>query len=104
MSEPGRLMVYESDALTRFRQTPEAVVLPRDTDEAAAAIRLLVEAGVPVTPRGAGTGLAGAGVAAPGGVLIGTSRMTRIFSLDPDTRLARVQAGVASSGPKAAPR
>lgn len=95
--EPGRLLAYESDALPRFRQTPGAVVLPRDTAEAAGVVRILGEAGVPLTPRGAGTGLAGGAVAAPGGVLLGTSRMNRILSLDPRRRIARVQAGVVNS-------
>jgi glycolate oxidase subunit GlcD len=95
--EAGRLMAYESDALPRFRQTPAAVVLPRDTGEAARVVEILVEAGVPLTPRGAGTGLAGGAVAAPGGVVLGTSRMTRILELDPVRRLARVQAGVVNS-------
>lgn len=94
ITEPGRLLPWESDALPRFRQLPRAVVLPRDTAEAAEAVRVLAGEGIPLTPRGAGTGLSGGAVAAPGGVLVGTSRMNRILSLDAGRRLARVQAGV----------
>lgn len=97
VTQRGRLLSYETDALTRFRQLPAAVVLPRTTEEAAAVVRLLVDAGVPLTPRGAGTGLSGGGVASPGGVLLGTARMDRILSLDPARRLARVQAGVVNT-------
>ncbi|UCC24701.1 MAG: FAD-binding protein [Gemmatimonadales bacterium] len=97
VTEPGRLLAYESDALTRFRRSPRAVILPRTTEEAARVVRLLVEEGIPLTPRGAGTGLSGGGVAVPGGVLVGTSRMDRILTLDPGRRLARVQAGVVNS-------
>ena len=92
--EPGRLLAYESDALPRFRQRPAAVLLPEDTAQAAQAVRILVDAGVPLTPRGAGTGLAGGAVPAPGGVVLGTARMNRILDLDPRRRIARVQAGV----------
>jgi FAD/FMN-containing dehydrogenase len=92
--EPGRLLAYESDALPRFRERPAAVVLPEDTAQTLRVVRILADAGVPITPRGAGTGLSGGAVAAPGGVLIGTSRMNRILELDPRRRLARVQAGV----------
>ncbi|HSG49192.1 MAG TPA: FAD-linked oxidase C-terminal domain-containing protein [Longimicrobiales bacterium] len=102
VTEPGRLLAYESDALPRFRQLPAAVLLPRDTEEAAWVVGKLVEAGVPITPRGAGTGLSGGGVAAPGGALVGTSRMKRILSLDPVRRLARVQAGVINTDLSAA--
>jgi glycolate oxidase subunit GlcD len=97
ITETGRLLPYESDALTRFRELPRAVVLPRDTAEASRVVTLLVEAGLPLTPRGSGTGLSGGGVVAPGGVLVGTSRMNRILALDPARRLARVQAGVINS-------
>ena len=97
LREPGRLLTYESDALPRFRQLPAAVLLPRDTSEVAVAVRILVEAGVPLTPRGAGTGLSGGAVAAPGGVVIGTARMNRILHLDPVRRLARVQPGVVNA-------
>lgn len=102
ITEPGRLLSYETDALTRFRQLPAAVVLPRTTGEAAGAVGLLVDAGVPLTPRGAGTGLSGGGVASPGGILLGTARMDRILSLDPRRRLARVQAGVVNTDLSAA--
>ncbi|HMB68626.1 MAG TPA: FAD-linked oxidase C-terminal domain-containing protein, partial [bacterium] len=95
--EPGRLLAYESDALPRFRQLPAAVLLPRDTETVAAAVRVLAEAGVPLTPRGAGTGLSGGAVAAPGGVVIGTARMTRILEIDPVRRIARVQPGVVNA-------
>ena len=91
---PDRLLVYESDGLTAYRRTPRAVVLPGSGDEAAAVIRALAEAGVPFVPRGAGTGLSGGALAGPDAVVIGTARMTRILSLDPEARLARVEPGL----------
>lgn len=102
IAEPGRLLPYESDALPRFRETPAAVILPRDTEEMAWVATGLAGAGIPLTPRGAGTGLSGGAVAAPGGVVLGTSRMNRILGLDPRRRLARVQAGVVNSDLSAA--
>ena len=44
--------VYECDALTAYRCPPLAVVLPRSTDEVAAAIRICADMDVPVVPRG----------------------------------------------------
>ncbi|MCH7954094.1 MAG: FAD-binding oxidoreductase, partial [Chloroflexi bacterium] len=55
---PEDLLVYEYDA-TIERGLPEAVVLPETTAEVAAAIRVAKRHGVPVTARGAGTGLSG---------------------------------------------
>jgi glycolate oxidase subunit GlcD len=97
VTDPDRLMVYESDALGRHHQKPLAVVLPADTNEAAAVVRALSEAGLPIVPRGAGTGLSGGAVAAPGSVMVGTARMNRILAFDAARRTARVQAGVRNS-------
>jgi glycolate oxidase subunit GlcD len=94
ITDPNRLFVYESDGLTQYRVAPRAVVLPGTTAELAAAVRLLHEAGIAVVPRGAGTGLSGGALPTPDGVVVGTARMNRILSIDPENRLARVQPGV----------
>ncbi len=96
-TDADRLLVYESDGLTRYRGRPSAVVLPRTTAECARVVALVHGAGVAVVPRGAGTGLSGGAVAAPGAVIVGTARMTRILSLEPAARRARVQAGVVNA-------
>ncbi|HSW28941.1 MAG TPA: FAD-linked oxidase C-terminal domain-containing protein [Longimicrobiales bacterium] len=97
ITDPSRLLVYESDALTGYRWPPRAVVLPASTAEMAAVVRLLHGAGIPMTPRGAGTGLSGGALAPTDAVILGTARMTRILSLDPVNRVARVQAGVVNN-------
>lgn len=97
ITDPSRLLVYESDALTAYRYPPRAVVLPADTTQAAGVLGALAEARVPFVPRGAGTGLSGGALALDRAVLVGTSRMTRILALDPRSRIARVQAGVINS-------
>ncbi|MBT8337075.1 MAG: FAD-binding protein [Gemmatimonadetes bacterium] len=94
LTDPDRLLVYEADGLPHYRRRPAAVVLPRDTEETAWAVERLHGAGIPIVPRGAGTGLSGGAIAAPGAVLVGTARMRSIVSLDPANRRARVQAGV----------
>ena len=94
ITDPGRLLVYESDGLTAYRHAPQAVVLPESTDEVQRLVRVLHEAEVPIVPRGAGTGLSGGALAVQGGVIIGTGRMNKILDLDPANRTARVQPGV----------
>jgi glycolate oxidase len=93
LHEPEDLLVYEYDA-TIERSLPHAVVLPADTDGVAAAVRIAHRYGVPVTARGSGTGLSGGAIACEGGVVIATSRMNRIISIDTDNMLAVVQPGV----------
>jgi glycolate oxidase subunit GlcD len=74
--------------------TPDAIVFPGDSREAAAAIRAASKAGVPCTPRGFGTNLSGGSVSPRGGVVICFSRMNRILAIRPEGRCAIVQPGV----------
>jgi glycolate oxidase subunit GlcD len=91
---PGSLLVYESDGLTAYRARPLMVLLPADTAETAAAVKLLADAKIPFVARGAGTGLSGGALALNGAAVISTARMNRILDLDPGNRMARVQPGV----------
>jgi glycolate oxidase subunit GlcD len=104
IADPERLLVYESDGLTSYRYPPRAVVLPVDTEQTAGVLRRLAAAGAPVVPRGAGTGLSGGALALHGAVVVGTARMNRILSIDPESRLARVQPGVINASLTAAAR
>ncbi|CAN5630600.1 FAD-linked oxidase C-terminal domain-containing protein [soil metagenome] len=94
ITQPGSLLVYESDGLTAYRARPLMVVMPADTAETAAAVTLLAEAKIPFVARGAGTGLSGGALALDGAAIISLARMRRILSIDVPGRLARVQPGV----------
>ena len=87
------LLVYEYDG-TIEKRLPHAVVFPGNTEEIAAVVRVCNELGVPVTPRGAGTGLSGGSIAAKQGVVVATARMRRILEIDPVNRLAVVEPGL----------
>lgn len=102
LTDPDRLLVYEMDALTSRPLPPQAVVLPTSTEEVSAILGILHEARIPVVPRGAGTGLSGGSLAMAGGVVVGTSRMTRILEMDPQNRRALLQCGVVNSSLSAA--
>ena len=102
ITEPSRLIAYESDGLVAYRYLPRAVVLPTDTDQAAAVLARLHRDRIPFVPRGAGTGLSGGALATGEAVLVSTSRMNRIVALDPIARVARVQAGVVNADLSAA--
>ncbi|MGH7552185.1 MAG: FAD-binding oxidoreductase [Longimicrobiales bacterium] len=94
ITDPGALLVYESDGLTAYRSRPRAVVLPRSTAQVAGVVKALVAADVPFVPRGAGTGLSGGALALEDSVLVSMARMDRILSIDPDNRRAIVEPGV----------
>lgn len=73
---------------------PLAVVRARDTADVSAALAWAHEHRVPVSVRGAGTGLAGGANAYPGGLVISLADMTEVLQLDAANRTATVQAGV----------
>lgn len=73
---------------------PEAVVMPATTDEVSKVMALCNKNNVPLTVRGAGTGLAGGATPLYGGVVLSTERMTKILKYDNNNLTVRVQAGV----------
>ncbi|MEM1112521.1 MAG: FAD-binding oxidoreductase [Pseudomonadota bacterium] len=70
----------------------EAIAYPESEEQLVQLVALAVSNGVPVTPRGGGTGNYGQGVPLQGGLMINTKRMNRIVDLK--TEAARVEAGV----------
>lgn len=94
IAEPEETRAYECDALTAYRCPPLAVVLPRNTAEVAAAMRVCHELRVPVVPRGAGTSLSGGALPTSDCVVIGTMRLRDVLEIDTRNRFIRVQTGV----------
>jgi glycolate oxidase len=88
------LRVYECDGYTMEKARPELVLLPASTDEASRVVRLCHRERIPFVPRGAGTGVSGGCLPHDIPVMIGTSRMRRIRSIDLANRRIEVEAGV----------
>jgi glycolate oxidase len=89
-----RLAAYESDALTAYRQTPLAVVLPESTAEVAAILRYAAREGVKIVPRGAGTSLSGGALPAADAIVVGLGKFKRILEVDYPNRCVVAQSGV----------
>src|SRR5271166_6592548 len=92
--DPSALHTYESDGLAGFRVRPLAAVLPASTAEVSRVLRVAHARGLPVVPRGAGTGLSGGALPIAGGIVVGLARMTRILDVDYENQRMRVQPGV----------
>jgi len=90
---PEDLLVYEYDG-TIDRGRPSVVVLPDSVEQVSAIVRLAHKHGLPVVPRGAGTGLSGGALATEGGILMPMARMRRILEVDPVNRFAVVEPGL----------
>jgi glycolate oxidase len=82
------------EALTATPVRPLAVVRPVTAAEIADVVRICDELRVPVTARGAGTGLSGACVPRADGIVCSLERMNEILEIDLDNHVAVVQPGV----------
>jgi glycolate oxidase subunit GlcD len=93
--DPDVTAAYARDqAMLAPAGTPAAVVLPRSTAEVVAVLQVASRHGVPVVPRGAGSGLAGASNAVDGAITLVMTRMDAVLEVAPADRLAVVQPGV----------
>src|ERR1700676_3518313 len=73
---------YECDALTAYRASPMAVVLPETEAQVAAALKICHRMGVPVIARGAGTGLSGGATPHHWGVILSLPKFNEIIKID----------------------
>ncbi len=92
-SAEGRL-VYECDMHTFYKGAPDAVALPERAEQVQAVVRLCRRHGIPVVPRGSGTGLIGGAMAPRGGVMVALNRMDAVLEVDLANRCATVQPGL----------
>jgi glycolate oxidase len=86
-------LCYSYDA-TDLKAVPHAVVWPASTEDVVAVVRLAAARGLPVVPRGAGTGYTGGSVPVDGGIALSFEAMNRIVSIDVAHRLAVVEPGI----------
>lgn len=98
-TDPDKLEIYKTDeeANPKYHHLPEVVVFPENTEEVAAVVRLANKYVVPVTPRGAGTGLAGGAIPVFGGIVLVLDRMDKIIEINEDSLYVIAQAGVRTS-------
>lgn len=89
----SELYCYSSDA-SQVKGMPDYVVRPESTEEVSRIVKLAFEHEIPVTARGAGTGLAGGAVPVKGGIVLDLSGMNRIIEIDMDNLQVVVEPGV----------
>lgn len=102
MAAEGRLLTgaaaaddYRADeSLTVAPQVPAAVAIPTNTDEVSRILAMCASKGIPVTGRGAGTGLSGAAVPGEDALVVSFEAMNSILEIDTDNHVAVVQPGI----------
>ncbi|HEX6915024.1 MAG TPA: FAD-linked oxidase C-terminal domain-containing protein [Chitinophagaceae bacterium] len=85
---------YSRDQTEQLSYFPEVVLKPGSAEEIAAIMRICNADRIPVTPRGAGTGLSGGALPQLGGVVISTERLNRILQIDDENLQVVTEPGV----------
>lgn len=85
---------YAHDETENLHFLPEIVLKPRTAEEISAILRLCNADHIPVTPRGAGTGLSGGALPQLGGVVLSTERMNTILNIDERNLQVTTEPGV----------
>lgn len=91
--DPAELYCYSSDA-SYITGTPDYVVMPCTTTEVSEIVKLGHKHRIPITARGAGTGLAGGAVPLRGGIVLDMSRMNKIIDIDIQNLQVLVEPGL----------
>ncbi|RYY55737.1 MAG: FAD-binding protein [Chitinophagaceae bacterium] len=88
------LLHYSHDETEKLSYLPDVVLKPQTTAEVSAIMRVCNDNYIPVTPRGAGTGLSGGALPHLGGVLLSTERLNRIIEIDERNLQVTTEPGV----------
>lgn len=94
LTEKFDLEPYSHDETEDLEYYPEVAIKPNSTDQISQILKICNDNLIPVTPRGAGTGLSGGALPIMGGVSLSLERMNRILEIDIDNMMVTVEAGV----------
>src|SRR5512143_2531022 len=92
-TNPEDLICYGFDACG-LEELPSAVLWPENTEDIIAIMRYAYDEGIPVVPRGAGTGMSGGAVPLRDSVVLSMEKMNRILDLDKDNLTVLVEPGI----------
>lgn len=98
-NDPERLEPYSHDEVAEkeYAHMPEALVRPRTAEEISQIMKLANRLRIPVTPRGAGSGLSGGAVPVFGGIVLLCDRMNEIIEIDRQNMMITVEPGVVTN-------
>ena len=94
IAAPEACAAYGGDESDQEPAVPDIVVLAASAEDIAKALSAANEAGVPITPRGAGSGKSGGCVPVGGGIVLATQGMSKIVEIERDELVAVVEPGV----------
>jgi len=99
IDDENKLEPYSHDEVAdqSYAVFPEIVVKPTTAEQISEIMKLANREMIPVTPRGAGSGLSGGAVPVFGGILLSVEKMNQIIEIDTDNLIAVVEPGVVTN-------
>lgn len=94
LTSKEEMVAYSYDATNMWSHLPDVVVLPTDAVQISRVLIYANENRIPVTPRGGGTNVSGGSIPIKGGIVLCTTRMSRIFEINKTNLNATVEPGV----------
>ncbi len=98
-ADPEALQLFSHDEIPEaaYAHMPDALVRPRTAGEIAGIMKLANARHIPVTPRGAGSGLSGGAVPVCGGIVLLVDRMNSVLEIDRANMMITVEPGVVTN-------
>jgi len=97
--DPARIEAFSHDETSKeeYGHMPDVVVTPQSTSAVAEIVRLANRVRIPVTPRGAGSGLSGGAIPVYGGIVLSLEKMDRVREIDYDNLTMTVETGIVTN-------
>lgn len=99
ISDAERMEAYSHDETSaeEYGHMPDVVVTPTTTEQVAAVVKLANRERIPVTPRGAGSGLSGGAIPSLGGIIVSLEKMNRVVEIDYANMTMTVETGIVTN-------
>lgn len=99
LTDQEKIEAYSHDEtpVEQYAHMPEAVVMPTTAEQISAIVKLANEELIPVTPRGAGSGLSGGAIPEHGGIVLSVEKMNKVIEVDYDNMMMVLEPGVVTN-------
>ncbi|MFW5980768.1 MAG: FAD-binding oxidoreductase [Halanaerobiaceae bacterium] len=88
---------HDETPVDQYGHLPEVVITPETAEEIAEIMKLANRELIPVTPRGAGSGLSGGAIPCCGGIVLSLEKMNKIIEIDLDNMMMVLEPGVVTN-------
>lgn len=88
---------HDETPAEQYGHMPDVVVTPLTTEEISSIVKLANKELIPVTPRGAGSGLSGGAIPEYGGIVLSVEKMNKVIEIDYDNMMMVLEPGVVTN-------